>query len=71
MAFDTKNIRNIALFGHGNSGKTTLNEAALYTANMITDMGRVDDGKTVSDWTEQEIAKKISINSSISYLEWN
>lgn len=71
MAFDTKNIRNIALFGHGYSGKTTLNEAALYTAGMIADMGRVDEGKSVSDWTEQEIAKKISIHSSISHLEWN
>ena len=71
MPYDTKNIRNIALFGHSNSGKTTLNEALLFQAHVIPEMGRVDDGKTVSDFNEQEISKKMSIHSSVSFLEWN
>ena len=71
MPYDTKNIRNIALFGHSYSGKTTLNEAMLFTAHMMTEMGRVATGNTVSDYTEQEIKKQMSIHSSVSYLEWN
>lgn len=71
MNFNTKNIRNIAIVGHGYSGKTTLTEAMLFTAHMIPDMGRVDDAKSVSDYTDQEIEKKFSIHSSISHLEWN
>ncbi len=71
MNYDTKNIRNVAIVGHGYSGKTTLNEAMLFTAHVIPEMGRVDKGKSVSDYTDQEIEKKFSIHSSISHLEWN
>jgi elongation factor G len=71
MGFDSKDIRNIALFGHGYSGKTTVNEAMLFDAKMIPEMGRIQDGKTVSDYAEQEIARKMSIHSSVSHLEWN
>nr|HPO50892.1 GTP-binding protein [Spirochaetota bacterium] len=57
MISETKNIRNVALFGHSYSGKTTLNEAMLFTAHQIQDMGRIDSGNTVSDFNEQEISK--------------
>ena len=71
MAYDTKDIRNIVLIGHGSSGKTTLNEAILFSGQSIQQMGKVDNGKTVSDYHEQEIAKKMSIKSSISFTKWN
>src|SRR4030042_2202583 len=71
MAFNTKNIRNIVLVGHGFSGKTSLTEAILFTGHTIPILGKVDQGKSVSDFTEQEISKKISIRTSLSYTEWN
>jgi len=71
MTYNTKDIRNIVLIGHGSCGKTTLNEALLFSSHQISSMGSVDNGKTVSDYDEQEIAKKMSIRSSISFLEWN
>ncbi len=71
MKYDTKNIRNVALYGHSNSGKTTLNEAMLFTAGSIPEKGKIETGNTVSDYMDLEISKKISIHSSISFLEWN
>ncbi len=71
MTYNTKDIRNIVLIGHGSCGKTSLNEAILFTGHSIPAMGRVDNGKSVSDYSEQEIAKKMSIKLTLSYTEWN
>lgn len=71
MTYNTKDIRNVALIGHGYSGKTSLTEAILFTGQSIPVMGRVEQGKTVSDYHEQEISRKISIKLSISYTQWN
>ena len=71
MSFPTNAIRNIALAGHGSTGKTTVVEQMLFNGNAITKAESVDSGKTVSDCTEEEISKKISIHTSFSNINWN
>ncbi len=63
-------IRNIAIAGHGGSGKTSLVEAMLFKSKMIDRMGKVADGNTVSDFDADEIKRKVSINTSIVPIEW-
>lgn len=68
--YDSREIRNIALIGHGDSGKTTLASAMLYSAGAVNRLGRVDDGNTVTDYDEDEIARQITINSVVAHCEW-
>ena len=65
-----ENIRNIAIVGHSGEGKTTLCEAMLFNGGAIDRMGKVTDGTTVSDFDELEKAKKMSIYTSCSYVNW-
>ena len=69
--YETKKIRNIAIVGHGNEGKTTLAEAMLFNAKATDRFGRVDDGTTTTDYDPEEIKRQISISSAIAPLEWN
>jgi elongation factor G len=69
--FSAANIRNIALIGHGSSGKTSLAEAMLFNTGAISRRGRVEDGSTVSDWDEEEIRRRISVNVSVVPCEWH
>jgi elongation factor G len=71
MSVTTENIRNIALCGHGSTGKTTLTETILFNGGAIPKPESVETGKTVSDTSEEEISRKISIHSSLSYIMWN
>ena len=66
----TKDIRNIALLGHGSEGKTTLTEAMLFAAGLIDRQGKVEDGSTVSDYDPEEIKRGISISASVAPLTW-
>lgn len=68
--YEADKIRNIALLGHGGCGKTTLTEAALYTAKIVNRIGKVEDGNTISDFDKEEMARKISINTSVIPIEW-
>ena len=65
------NIRNIALVGHSGSGKTQLTSAALFDAGMVNRLGTVDDGTTVTDFDEEEIARKHTLSSTAAFAEWN
>ncbi len=69
--YNSETIRNIALVGHGSSGKTTFLEAALLATGVISRLGRVEDGNTVSDYDKMETEKGYSINLSVVPVEYN
>jgi elongation factor G len=69
--YDTGSIRNVAVVGHGGSGKTQLVSAMLFDAGMVNRLGKVDEGNTVTDFDDEEIARKHTLSSSLAYAEWN
>ncbi len=68
--YTTQQIRNIALIGHGSSGKTTLVEAMLFESKAINRRGKVEEGTTVTDFDAEEIRRKISLSLSLAPVEW-
>ncbi|MCL1880920.1 MAG: elongation factor G [Oscillospiraceae bacterium] len=69
-AYKCKNIRNIALAGHNASGKTTLAEALLAKSGALSKIGKVSEGSSVCDHEPEEIKRKISLSTSMAYMEW-
>jgi elongation factor G len=69
--YDSTTLRNVALVGHSGAGKTQLVSALLYDAGAVNRFGRVDEGTTVTDFDEEEIARKHTLSSSLAYAEWN
>lgn len=69
--YGAESIKNIALIGHGGSGKTSISELMLYTSGQINRIGSIAEGTTTSDYTPNEIEKQISIATSLLHLEWN
>lgn len=70
-SYGIKAIRNVGLFGHQGSGKTSLSEAMLYTAGSLDRMGRTDDGTATCDFDAEEQKRRISINIALAPCEWN
>lgn len=69
--YDAASIRNVAVVGHGGCGKTQLNSAQLFDSGMVNPLGLGDDGTTVTDSDEGEIARKHTRSASLAYAEWN
>ncbi|HUI56165.1 MAG TPA: elongation factor G [Bryobacteraceae bacterium] len=68
--YESKDIRNVGVVGHGDSGKTTLTAGLLFTAGATNRLLRVDEGNTITDFDEEEIQRKITVSTAIAVAEW-
>src|ERR1700694_5895222 len=66
----TRDIRHVGIVGHGGPGKTQLVSSLLFTAGMTPRWGKVAEGTTPTDWDEEEIARKISMQTGLAHAEW-
>jgi len=69
-AFATENIRNLAVIGHGDAGKTQLVSSLLHVSGTSHRWGKVDEGTTVTDYEEDSIERKVSLNNNFAHLEY-
>ncbi|MCF0228076.1 MAG: elongation factor G [Parasporobacterium sp.] len=69
--YKTENIRNVILMGHGGAGKSTTAEAMAFSTGIISRMGNITDGNTISDFDKEEIKRKFSINSTVIPVEYD
>ena len=69
--YQTNEIKNIALLGNDGAGKTTLTEALLYEAGIISRRGRITQKNTVSDYFPVEQEYGYSVFSTVFHVEWN
>ncbi len=68
--YEGAEIRNVGLIGHGHSGKTSLAAALLFTSGGTNRLTRVDEGNTITDFDDEEIARKLTISTGIAAAEW-
>ena len=66
----TADLRNIAVVGHGDTGKTTLVSACLYTTGAVNRMGLVDQGTATTDFDPEEIDRQISIQATLAHCDF-
>ena len=69
--YKTELLRNVALVGHGQSGKTSITEVALYQAGIADRLGSVEEGTTIADSDPEEIQRKTSISLAFLPFEWD
>ena len=69
-AYTGERIRNVGIVGHGDTGKTQLVSSLLFTAGMTNRLGKVAEGNTVTDWDDEETARKITIKTGLAYAEY-
>ncbi len=70
MSVSSTDLRNIAIVGHNGTGKTSLLEQILFQCGVISRAEKIDSGKTVSDYTEEEISRLISIHTSTAPVDF-
>jgi elongation factor G len=68
--YEGTNVRNVALVGHADAGKTQLVAAMLYTAGATPQLGLADNGSAPTDYDEEEISRGMSIANSLAFAEW-
>jgi len=68
--YESKDIRNVGVVGHGSSGKTSLTSGLLFTAGATNRLLRVDEGNTITDFDDEEVQRKFSISTAIAVAEW-
>jgi elongation factor G len=69
-AYSTENIRNLAVIGHGDAGKTQLVSSLLHLAGTTNRWGKVDEGTAVTDYDDDSIERKVSLNNNLAHLEY-
>ena len=69
--YESTEVRNVALVGHGHSGKTSLAAAMLFATGVTNRLTRVDEGNTITDYDEEEINRKLTISTTLAAVEWN
>ncbi|MCL6638350.1 MAG: elongation factor G [Firmicutes bacterium] len=69
--YKTAQIRNLGVVAHGGSGKTSLVEAMLFNTGVLSRLGRVEDGTTTADYHPEEIARQVTVHTSLVPVEWN
>lgn len=71
MSYEPKDIRNVALVGHGGAGKTSVGEAMIFTSGGVTRLGKVEEGNTVLDWEPEELKRHSSVSTGVAQAVWD
>jgi len=68
--FESERIWNMGIVGHGDAGKTSLVSAMLFSSGDVNQLGRVEDGTTITDYDEDEIERQVTTSSSVAHCNW-